>query len=188
VKHDEPSKPGGDKPVLDRPAGPAGTGPQERRKDLLPADLPPGAVHYEATDVNVWPVTKALGALVAVTVVALLIPMFLWFRGRLARTDPAPPPMGRHETGRLPAEPRLQTRPLDDLAAIRADDERRLKSYGWVDESQGIVRIPIEAAMRMIAERGLPAPAAAPSAAPSGAPGAAPSALPAAAAPAGGAR
>jgi hypothetical protein len=40
----------------------------------------------------------------------------------------------------------------------RPDDERdRLSSYGWVDREAGIVRIPIDRAMDLLAERGLPA-------------------------------
>jgi hypothetical protein len=156
-------------PLSKRPAGPAGSGPQERRRDLLPPDLPPGAVHYEATDVTVRPVAKSLVVLVVGTamVVALLYPMFVWFRTRMARADEAPPPMGRHAPGRLPAEPRLQTTPLADLVVSRAEDQRLLTSYAWVDESRGVVCIPIDAAMRMIAARGLPATPPAPAASPS---------------------
>jgi hypothetical protein len=177
-------------PLSRRPTGPTGTGPQERKTDLLPPDLPPGAVHYEATDVTVRPIFKSLGVLVfgTVLVVALLYPLFVRFRSSLARGDAAPPPMGRHEAGRLPAEPRLQTKPVADLSAIRVEDERLLSGYAWVDESRGVVRIPIEVAMRMVAARGLPAaaptPAASPGAAASPAPGATPA--PAAAATPGG--
>ena len=160
-------------PLSRKPAGPTGAGPQERKADLLPPDLPPGAVHYEATDVTVPPIAKALVVLVVGTavVVALLYPLFTGFRSRMARADAAPPPMGRHEAGRLPAEPRLQTTPLADLAAIRAEDQKLLTGYGWVDESRGVVRIPIDAAMRMIATRGLPAPPPLPAASPSASPG-----------------
>ena len=70
-----------------QPAGPAGTGPQERKADLLPPDLPPGTVHYEPTDVTVRPVMKSIVALVVGTglVVVLLFPVFILFRNSLAR-------------------------------------------------------------------------------------------------------
>ena len=35
-------------------------------------------------------------------------------------------------------------------------EERTLYSYGWVDERAGIVRIPIERAMDLLVQRGLP--------------------------------
>jgi hypothetical protein len=31
-----------------------------------------------------------------------------------------------------------------------------LSSYGWVDKQQGVVRIPVERAMEMVVERGVP--------------------------------
>jgi topoisomerase IA-like protein len=48
-----------------------------------------------------------------------------------------------------------------------------LESYGWVDKDKGVVRIPIEEAMRLIAERGLPPTPPAEVAADKGKPGAA---------------
>lgn len=38
----------------------------------------------------------------------------------------------------------------------RAREDLLLDNYSWVDESQGKVRIPIERAMELIAQRGLP--------------------------------
>ena len=35
-------------------------------------------------------------------------------------------------------------------------ENRQLNSYGWVDQSNGIVRIPVERAMDLVLERGLP--------------------------------
>ena len=34
--------------------------------------------------------------------------------------------------------------------------ERELNSYGWIDEKTGVARIPIERAMELVAQRGLP--------------------------------
>ena len=31
-----------------------------------------------------------------------------------------------------------------------------IESYGWVDQKQGIVRVPIKRAMELLVERGLP--------------------------------
>ncbi len=57
----------------------------------------------------------------------------------------------------LPPEPRLQVTPLQDLASYRAQQEQTLHSYGWVDRKNGVVRIPIERAMDLLIQRGLPA-------------------------------
>ncbi|MEP6662852.1 MAG: hypothetical protein ABJC04_04210 [Verrucomicrobiota bacterium] len=52
--------------------------------------------------------------------------------------------------------PNLQIDPAQDLEKLRREDATMLNSYGWVDRSNGIVRIPIERAMDLIAQRGLP--------------------------------
>jgi hypothetical protein len=52
--------------------------------------------------------------------------------------------------------PPLQTNPVEDLARFREEQEAKLHSYGWVNRRQGIIRIPIERAMALMAERGLP--------------------------------
>jgi hypothetical protein len=58
--------------------------------------------------------------------------------------------------------PRLQTDDGNqDIADLHLREDLLLDNYSWVDQSQGRVRIPIERAMELIAERGLPvAPAA----------------------------
>jgi len=55
----------------------------------------------------------------------------------------------------LTAKPRLEIDPATDLAAFRAQQESELGSYGWVDRAHGIVRIPIEQAMKDIAGGGI---------------------------------
>jgi hypothetical protein len=53
-------------------------------------------------------------------------------------------------------QPRLQVKPGVDLKTLRAEEERELSSYGWVNRSAGVVRIPIDRAMDLIMQRGLP--------------------------------
>jgi hypothetical protein len=53
-------------------------------------------------------------------------------------------------------EPRLETSERTELNPVRLKEEEELNSYGWVDQKAGIVHIPIERAMQIIAERGLP--------------------------------
>jgi len=54
------------------------------------------------------------------------------------------------------AEPRLEINERTEINQFRLREEQRLHSYGWIDESAGVVRIPIDRAMQLIAERGLP--------------------------------
>lgn len=147
--------------------------PETRRPE--PPDVPPGIVRYEEHDVQASAVAKLLAGLAAAALVTMLVlfPVFRYFNSRMRAGDPPPPPMGAHPAGRLPPEPRLQTRPADDLSAQQRQEAERLRSYGWVDEQAGVVHIPIEEAMRIVAERARgaapasPAPTASPAAAPS---------------------
>jgi hypothetical protein len=52
--------------------------------------------------------------------------------------------------------PRLEEDERGQLNGILLGEEKTLYSYGWVDEKAGTVRIPIERAMQLIAQRGLP--------------------------------
>jgi hypothetical protein len=52
--------------------------------------------------------------------------------------------------------PRLETDERGQLNDIRLNEERTLNSYGWVDKQAGTVHIPIERAMDLLAQRGLP--------------------------------
>src|SRR5580704_13018891 len=53
-------------------------------------------------------------------------------------------------------EPRLETNERVEINDFRLKEEQTLNSYGWVDEKAGVVRIPIERAIELIAQRGLP--------------------------------
>jgi hypothetical protein len=50
--------------------------------------------------------------------------------------------------------PALQTDPQDDLKRFLTEQKEQLSGYQWIDRAQGLVRIPIEEAMRIIAARG----------------------------------
>lgn len=53
-------------------------------------------------------------------------------------------------------QPRLEVRPGASLAELRAAEDDELNSYGWIDRKAGTVRIPIDRAMQLLLERGLP--------------------------------
>ena len=126
-------------------------------------------VSYEKQDADTRAIVRAGIVLALATLVAsaLVLFFFRWLAEREARGDAPPPPMARADPGRLPPDPRLQTLPAQDLAAVRAEEDRTLTTYGWVDEGAGTVHIPIEEAMRLLAERGeAPLPRVSPSATP----------------------
>jgi hypothetical protein len=52
--------------------------------------------------------------------------------------------------------PQLEVDERNQLDKIRLDEEQTLNSYDYIDQKTGAVRIPIDRAMDLIAQRGLP--------------------------------
>src|SRR3954469_5667374 len=53
--------------------------------------------------------------------------------------------------------PRLQVNDTAEMKEEIQEETGKLTHYQWVDEGQGVVRIPIDRAMQLILQRGLPA-------------------------------
>ncbi len=123
----------------------------------MPLSDPPRRVGYETTDAS--PYYVGLFALGLVLMIALVLPLLVWifwrFEAAALRKDPVQSPLA----GTLiPPEPRLQAEPAAELARLRHDEEQQLSSYGWIAQHQHVVRVPIERAIEILAERGLPEP------------------------------
>ncbi|MGI8922556.1 MAG: hypothetical protein ACR2HJ_00715 [Fimbriimonadales bacterium] len=55
-----------------------------------------------------------------------------------------------------PVAPVLQPEPGIDMAKFKVSEQGRADHYGWVDKEKGIVHIPIERAIEITAQKGLP--------------------------------
>lgn len=119
---------------------------------MAPADR-----SHETRDIDVGLMAKllVLGVVVTAVVLAAVFWLFRSVRDRQAATDPVVSPYAANPAPFV--GPKLQASPPTDLQEIRAHEERILGSYGWVDRERGIVRIPIDRAMDLLLERGLPA-------------------------------
>ena len=53
-------------------------------------------------------------------------------------------------------EPRLEQNERLEIRTFREREEQMLNGYSWVSEKDGVLRIPIERAMQLTAQRGLP--------------------------------
>lgn len=53
-------------------------------------------------------------------------------------------------------EPHLETNERTEITDFRLKEEQTLHGYAWVDQNAGTVRIPIDRAMQLIVQRGLP--------------------------------
>lgn len=114
------------------------------------------AVHHEVTDIPLGGLTRA--ALIATVFVGLVM-VLMWgawgfFLSQARQNDPGKPAMAAEDFGqRLPGTPRLQSVPGSDLNSYRAQQAAKLGGLAWVDQSAGTVRMPINAAMRLIVAR-----------------------------------
>jgi len=52
--------------------------------------------------------------------------------------------------------PQLEVDERGQLDSIRVNEEQTLSTYDWIDQKAGTVRIPIDRAMDLIAQRGFP--------------------------------
>jgi hypothetical protein len=97
--------------------------------------------------------------LVALGVVVQVVLAFAMggFSREEARLRTSAAPHFKDEVGPFPA-PRLQSDPASELAHLRQDELARLSRYGWMDKKAGVAKIPIERAMEIVAQKGLPAP------------------------------
>jgi hypothetical protein len=114
-------------------------------------------VRYETTDASAFYI--GLFALGLTIMIALALPFLVWlfwrFEASAERADPVKSPVSADQ---LPPMPRLQAQPSADLAKLRHAEDERLGSYQWIDQQQGIVQLPIDRAIDLLAEHGLPEP------------------------------
>jgi hypothetical protein len=125
-------------------------------------------VSYEKSDVRATTIYWYLGALAVSVILSYLVCVFvLRSTTKIAHDFDTPPPAIREEMGSayesMPPEPRLQGVPghsSDPQADLRQKielDTVANEKLGWIDQSAGIAQIPVQDAMKIIAEKGLPA-------------------------------
>ena len=127
--------------------------------DLEYGPTPPGA-KYEHTDIDVS-VGYKFGLWLAVSMaisIAIVYGTFWFFEGRQRSANEAarkyPLAVGQVKA---PPAPNLQTQPFKDIYTLRQGEAEKLGSYGWVDKEGGITRIPIDRAIEVMLQKGLPA-------------------------------
>ena len=117
------------------------------------------AAAHETSDINIRAVFGFAGGLIVLAGIVYLVVwvLFGYFdRREQAASAERTYPLAAGQEDRLPPEPRLQTNPKQDLKDLRASEDERLSTYGWVDRNGGIVHIPIDEAMKLTLQRGLP--------------------------------
>ena len=110
---------------------------------------------YEHRDANIPALLKfalGLALLIAVTLVAMK-----WTFNIFDKLMPLGEPAAPFEQSRqLPPSPMIQAAPHMELKDYCAAQQNNVEVYAWVDQQQGTVRIPVDLAMNLILEKGLP--------------------------------
>lgn len=116
----------------------------------------PDVAHEEA-DINIRTVLSfAAGMAIVVALSAGLVGIvFRVLSNQAAANDPILSPLAL-PSGQNPPAPNLLTNEPAGLRSFHAEEDRTLEGYGWVDQSAGVARLPIEQAKKLIVERGLP--------------------------------
>jgi len=98
-----------------------------------------------------------LALLVAFSFVAMIAFSKVLKSQSIAR-DPEPLPVAEANQPRPRPRAALQADPTADMVKFAKEEEAALTSYAWVDRTAGVVQIPVERALEIVAERGLPVP------------------------------
>jgi hypothetical protein len=125
--------------------------------------IPTGGV--EEDHVNIRAIFSFGIGLALVTIVVHLLMLWMWHI-EVANVDASNPPRVyplavQTQEERRPPVPRLQdgietAGPKEALKELREEEEHVLDNYSWVDRNNEIVRIPVEDAMKLTLQRGLP--------------------------------
>jgi hypothetical protein len=85
---------------------------------------------------------------------ALMYGLFIAFEKQAKGRDPELSPYS--VTGSKPRGPELLTNEPKYLRDFRQEEESKLGTYGWVNQSQGVAHVPIDAAKKLVVQHGLP--------------------------------
>ena len=120
--------------------------------------VPPPGMKHETKDIStrivVWFGIFLVVSAAVIHVVIWLLQVYLG--GLNEKAYPRQYPMANVGAPPPPPEPRLQTQPREELKNMRAEEDRVLRGYGWADKQTGKVQIPIDEAMRLLGQQGLP--------------------------------
>jgi hypothetical protein len=104
---------------------------------------------YERSDIRGRDIAWLAAGLALFVIVTPLAMPFVFPQSMQYRTPSAPPALSADA-------PQLGITPREDLRRFERSEAQFEQSYGWTDRSKGAVRIPIDRAMQLLAERGLP--------------------------------
>lgn len=113
-----------------------------------------GMTEYEKSDSGSKAILIGI-AIIAVGTVAIV--GGAWLVLRPLQDNPAYVPLSTTHGDKFALDTMRNQVGPEPLKRLRAWEDEQLSTYGWVDRNDGIVRIPIERAMEIVVNEGLPA-------------------------------
>ena len=112
---------------------------------------------YEVRDANIKALLQFafwLAVVLAVTLGAMKITFNEL--DKLTPLGPGPTPFPEENARQIPTGPLLQAQPHQELGDYCSNQRAEVGSYAWVNQAGGVVEIPVDRAMDLVAQRGLP--------------------------------
>jgi hypothetical protein len=126
------------------------------RSDLREEDIQNPGVAFEHTQADLRVVYMFLIMLaIGVALVFFVLWGFYAYMEKRQGSGVRPAPYTLSKPPEVPV-PKLQPDPVSDNSRVQFTDQQWLNSYGWVDQKTGVARIPIDRAMDLLVQRGLP--------------------------------
>jgi hypothetical protein len=110
---------------------------------------------HELRDMRVRQVLSWLG-LLTIAVTGLVIVITVFERGVVGHVGPLQPVLDVIPQATPPPQPRLEQENGEILGALQAKEDQVLNNYTWIDQAAGKVSLPIDRAIELTAQRGLP--------------------------------
>ena len=118
-------------------------------------DQHPETLHEENT-IQFAPVLIFVAVMILVSIATFLTVKIIehTFDTNWARSEAPVSPLAQTQ---MPPAPLLEVSPGQARIDLRAKEQAVINSYRWIDEKAGVVGIPVEEAIKLLAQRGLPA-------------------------------
>jgi hypothetical protein len=135
------------KPIVRGSGGPLGRGGSPEEQSLEEG--------HELRDMRVRQVIRWL-ALLTAAVVVLIVLVTVFERGMLGHIGVLSPVVEDVPKVTPPPQPRLEQTNGEILSALHMKEDKILNNYTWIDQGAGTVSLPIDRAIELTAQRGLP--------------------------------
>ena len=153
----------------------------DHRDDMDTSFIKNPDVAHEESDVNIRPIAWFMIWLAVASAVVMLLMkgMYAYLDDQAKKQDARQRTALADERNPIPPQPLLQlaptqpglkgpapenNNPMSEVNMVRASEDERLKNYTWLDQSKGVVALPIDRAEELALERGVfksrPQPAA----------------------------